>query len=111
MVRNASYAVAFTSGVPSHRSKICVEFRAYRIPDDRCAIFCAEDDVDEQVGERLRHTERIDRTYSALHSRGHVTQGFTLGYDEAAPSGLVLCANTRLYLPFNMVATQNLYKA
>ena len=70
MVRNASYAVAFTSGVPGRRSEICVEFRTYIIPDDRCTIFCTEDEVNQEIGERLRHTERIDRAYSALHSRG-----------------------------------------
>ena len=89
MVRNASYAVAFTSGITGHRSEICVKFRTYIIPDDRCTIFCAEDDVDEEIGERLRYTERIDRAYSALHSGDLETQGFTLGYDRVAPAGLI----------------------
>ena len=93
VVRNASHSITFTSCVTGHSRKICVKFRTYIIPDDRRTIFCAEDDVDEEIGERLRHTERIDRAYSALHSGGLETQGFTLGYDRVAPSGLVLVAS------------------
>ena len=58
MIGNATDAEAFASGVASDGSEIGVNIRANCGCENRRAIFRAENDVDEEIGEGLRHEDK-----------------------------------------------------
>ena len=57
VVRNPSCAIAFTVSIPGHRGKIRVKLRPHRRIKNWGTFFRTEDDVDEEIGEGLRHGE------------------------------------------------------
>ncbi len=61
MIGNAANPEAFTVCVSGDGGQISVEIGAYRHVEHRGAVFGAEDEVNEEEGERLRHGKRIDR--------------------------------------------------
>jgi hypothetical protein len=70
MVGDASYPIAFATGIAGYGGEIGVESRAHRNIQGRSAIFGAEDDVDKE-------------------KRELVTQADGLGWNHVAPLALV----------------------
>lgn len=88
MVGDASYPIAFATGIAGHGGEIGVESGAHRNIQGRSTIFGTEDDVDEQIRERLRHGQRINRAFSPCIFVSLVTQTDGLGWDHVAPLAL-----------------------
>ena len=65
MVSHAAYAKAFAASVSCNLRQIGVKGWADFVCEVRSAVFCAEDDVDEEEAERLRH-ERMLAEFSAV---------------------------------------------
>jgi hypothetical protein len=75
VIRHTAHAIAFAAGVSGDRSEIGVKGGTNGIIKDWDAILGAEDDVDEEIGERLRQGERINRAFSPLSSVGQPDPG------------------------------------
>jgi hypothetical protein len=89
MVRHSTNAITFAFQIAGNGSQICVERRPYRTIENRLSIFCAENDVNQNKRERLRH--RVDYRAGLQPScpvGSTRTWGFTPGWYKAAPSAL-----------------------
>jgi len=64
MIGDASDAIAFAVGVAGDRREIGAKIKTDLGIEQRDTIFGAENDVDEEIGERLGHGERINRAFS-----------------------------------------------
>ncbi len=88
VVRNPSYAKAFTFGVAGNGSKIRIERGTNRIVEDGEAVFCAEDNMNENKRKRSRH--RVDYRSGLQPSRSetNLPWGFTPCWYKGEPSAL-----------------------
>ena len=64
MVRYAADPKALAVGVTGHGCQVGVEVGTYGQIEVWGTILRAEDEANEQKGERLRHAKRIDRAFS-----------------------------------------------
>jgi hypothetical protein len=92
VICNSTNAKALTFGVAGNRSKIRVERGSYERIKNRNAILCAEDHMNQNKRERLRH--RVDYRSGLQPSRygAHRTWGFTPCWYRGAPLALSLSA-------------------
>ena len=89
VIGDASGAEAFAAGVTGYGSEIGVKIRENCGGENRRAIFGAEDDVNEEIGEGLRHGDKDRSGFQPSGIfRGNLTQGDALGWDSVAPSAL-----------------------
>ena len=75
VIRDAAHTVTFAARIARDRGEIGVETRAHQCTEGRGTVLGAEYDVDEEIGERLRHGERINRAFSPLSSVGQPDPG------------------------------------
>ncbi len=91
VVGDSSHTEAFAFRIPGNRRKIIPKIRAHRRCEDSRTILGAEDDVDEKIGEGLRHG---DKDRAGLRPSGLIypssPQGDALAWDNGAPSALLL---------------------
>ena len=55
VVRHTARAIGFASGVPRHRGKVSVEMWTHSALEERQPILGAENDVDDNESQGLRH--------------------------------------------------------
>ena len=88
VIRDASYAIAFTFGVASDGGKIGVKRGTHRSVENGCAVFCAEDHMDKDKRERSWHRSDYRSGFQPSYALGNGTWGFALCWYVAAPSAL-----------------------
>lgn len=102
VVVNAADAHADVFGVAQNRCQISVQFGPDRVGQQGPAVFCAEDDVHQHIGERLRHggEYNVERTVTARQTfsaclqpaiaNAYLTWGVAPGYGSAGLQPAVL---------------------
>jgi hypothetical protein len=89
VICNASHPKAFATGIARYRGKVAIEYRSYRRVKDGRTVFGAENDMNKNTGERLRHAEEHK---SGLQPSSIAwipkTQADGLGWYDPAPSVL-----------------------
>ncbi len=105
VVRNAPHAITLALRIAGNGSKIGVKPRPHRIIENGLSIFCAENNVNQNKRERLRH--RVD--YRAGIQPSYLvraTRTFTPGWYKTAPSALLhMPGASRWTLTANSTAT------
>ena len=103
VVCNPAHAKAFAFGVSGNGSKIRVECRPNGRIEDGSTVFCAEDNMDQNKRERLRH--RVDYRSGLQPSRteANLTWGFTPCWYKTAPLALST-VSTLFFLLFPSLA-------
>ncbi|GGA64376.1 hypothetical protein GCM10011507_14970 [Edaphobacter acidisoli] len=91
MVCNSTNPETFAPGITGNRGKVRMKGRADIRIDERPAIFCTEDQMHQNKGERLGHSADYK---SGLQGLQHNTWGFTPGWYKAAPLALTLALAT-----------------
>lgn len=94
MVRNSANTETFAFGITGNRGEICVKGRTHFRINERPAIFCAENQMNQNKGERLGHRQNYKSGLQPSHIMGHDTWGFTPGWYKAAPLALLLALAT-----------------
>jgi len=90
MVRNSTNTETFAFSIAGNRGKICVKGRAHFCIDERPAIFCAENQMNQNKGERLGHRQNYKSGLQPSYAVGHATRSFAPGWYKAAPLALFL---------------------
>jgi hypothetical protein len=88
VVHGSTSAKAFTLCVPGNGGKICIKRGADRNVQDRGAVFCAEDYMDQNKRERLRHRVDYRSGFQPDCSVANRTWGFTPCWYKGAPLAL-----------------------
>jgi hypothetical protein len=88
VVRNSTYAKAFTFGVAGNGSKIRVECRPNGRIEEGGTVLCAEDHMDQNKRERLRHRIDYRSGFQPSYSTANRTWGFTPCWYKGAPLAL-----------------------
>ncbi len=57
VIGNASYAKALAAQIAGYGGEVAVECWPYRSIKDGRTVLCAENDMNEDTGQRLRHAE------------------------------------------------------
>jgi hypothetical protein len=79
MIGDSAYTEAFATKIPCNCGEIGVKFRAHFGVDQGASVPGAEDDMDQQKYERLRHGEILARAFGPLFVSGSLAQAFGLG--------------------------------
>ncbi len=83
MIRNTTCTKAFALIVTNNRREIGMKASArFLVLQIGRAILRAEDDVDEEVRKRLRHSEHFDTGFQPSDSSTLVSWGFAPGWDD-----------------------------
>jgi hypothetical protein len=88
VVRNSSYTKTLTFGVADNGSKICAERGVNGWFEERHTVLCAEDYMDQNKRERLRHRLEYRSGFQPFYSATHRTWGFTPCWYNGAPLAL-----------------------
>ena len=105
VVHDSAHAKAFAFGVASDSSEVRVECRANGRIEEGGTVLCAEDHMDQNKRERLRHLVDYSSGFQPSYSTAHRTWGFTPCWYKGAPLALSPAATLVFFLLLPSIAS------